>query len=267
MSTTTIEQLSRIVQSHRAYTHPIFQHWAHAAPDAEACAALFHQIQAFCAATRPGQAFPGALEMLGLISQAQLMAEIAQSEQGHGADLARMAGHIVNRSGARPRFADVNDQQQVETELKEASDRLLADHPGYERPTGLLLQTRRAMAAFQRRARSDFDSTMRNLGTAFALEIISNRALIPGEKQALVDTGHYGVRLEDPEMHYLLDHWGECGAESQHENHVREAVAATLTASTAPLILEGMLDFLDPLAEMWDVLDQSLLHACAGHAA
>ncbi|OHX10314.1 hypothetical protein [Chromobacterium sphagni] len=264
---TTTEQLGRIVQEHRAYTHPIFQHWSHAAPNAEECAALLHQILTLCAATRPGQAFPTALEAIGLVRQAQLMDEIALSRQGNGAELARMAGHIVNRSGMHAKFADIEDQQQLEAGLRDASNRLLGDQPGYEHATGLMQQTRRAMAAFQRRARSDFDSSMRNLGTAFALEIIFNRSLIPGAKQALVDAGHYGVKLDDPEMRYLRNHWKEGGGESRDEHCAREALAATLTATTAPLILEGMLDFLDSLAELWDALDQSLLHSRASNTA
>jgi hypothetical protein len=62
-------------------------------------------------------------------------------------------------------------------------------------------------------------------------------------------------------MHYLEEHWGEVGAEAQHEKNAFEAVQSVLNAETAPLIMAGANDFLDTLAGLWDVLDASLLHS------
>jgi hypothetical protein len=120
-------------------------------------------------------------------------------------------------------------------------------------------QTRRAIEVFERRKRTDRDTTIRNLGTALALEMISNGQLIPGEKHCLIDSGLYGAHMTDPEMHYLLEHYGEIGAEQQHEKNAVTAVAAVLDDETEPLIMEGVNDFLDALVSLWDLLDAALL--------
>ncbi|WP_233201321.1 hypothetical protein [Chromobacterium alticapitis] len=187
------------------------------------------------------------------------MAEIADSEQGHGPDLARMAGHIVNLGAGSVVFDDLEGQSAVEAGLKRYSDQLLGGLPGYDRASGLTRQAREAIAIFRQRDRTDPESTLRNLGIAFALELISNRSLIPGEKRALIDSGHYGLGLDDPEMHYLFDHWGECGAEQQHEQNVRLAIAGALNVETRPLIEAGIDAFLDALAALWDVIDSRVL--------
>ncbi|UNO43370.1 hypothetical protein [Streptomyces sp. MST-110588] len=259
MTATTIDDLVSRIRDHRCYHHPIFKHWQEAAPGSTAVAALFHQIRSFCDATRPGGKFPQALTMHRLTAESALLQEIVESEENHGADLATMAGHIVNRAAGRRVFTDVHDQNLVETGLKECSDRILENLPGYDPETGLLAQTRRARAAFDGRRRTDRDATLRNLGTALALEMISNRHLIPGWKAALVDSGHYGVTLESREMHYLLEHWGEIGAEEQHEKNAIAAVASVLNPTTEALITEGVDTFLDSLAALWDVLDAALL--------
>ena len=255
----TIDELVSRVRGHRCYSHPIFQHWADVSPDTAVVGALFHQIRSFCDATRPGGRFPEALAMHKLSTESGLLQEIVESEENHGPELATMAGYIVNRAAGRQIFGDLYDQNLVESGLKEFSDRLLRDLPGYDPRTGLLAQTRRARATFDGRQQVDRESTIRNLGTALALEMISNRQLIPGEKTALVDAGIYGTSIEDKEMHYLLEHWGEIGAEQQHEKNAIAAVGSVLNDDTEALILEGLYAFLDSLAALWDVLDAALL--------
>jgi len=257
--TITIDDLVSRIRSHRCYDHPIFDHWAKVSPDTEVVGALFHQIRSFCDATRPGGKFPEALAMHKLSSESALLQEIVESEENHAPELAAMAGYIVNRAAGREVFSDVFDQELVESGLKEFSDKLLKNLPGYDPKTGLLAQTRRARAAFDGRQQVDRNSTIRNLGTALALEMISNRQLIPGEKAALVDAGLYGATLDDAEMHYLLEHWGEIGAEQQHEKNAIAAVGSVLNDETEALIVEGVDMFLDALAALWDVLDAALL--------
>ncbi|MDS0139965.1 hypothetical protein ACWEF6_06615 [Amycolatopsis sp. NPDC004772] len=254
-----IDDLVNRIRSHRCYRHPIFDHWAAQPPKPAAVGALFHQIRNFCDATRPGGKFPEALAMHKLSTESALLQEIVESEENHAPELATMAGYIVNRAAGREVFEDLYDQEGVEAGLKTFSDELLAGLPGYDPRTGLLAQTRRARAAFDGRQQVDRESTIRNLGTALALEMISNRQLIPGEKVALVDAGTYGADLADAEMHYLLEHWGEIGAEQQHEKNAIAAVGSVLNAETEALIVEGVDVFLDSLAALWDVLDAALL--------
>ena len=254
-----IEEIVAYVKNHRCFTHPIFNHWVQVRPGPESVGALFHQIQCFCASTRPGWNFAEALKDHGMDHQGDLVQAIVDSEEDHGPELATMAGHILNRTAKSPVCADLYDQKSVEAKLRQFSDKLLGSLPGYDKKTGLTVQARKAINVFERRKLTDRDSTIRNLGTALALEMISNQQLIPGEKNALVDSGIYNTTLEEPEMHYLLEHWGEIGAEQQHEKNAIEAVAAVLNDKTEALIFAGIDDFLDSLVNLWDVLDSALL--------
>jgi hypothetical protein len=247
------------VKNHRCFTHPIFAHWAEVDPAPEVVGALFHQIQKFCASTRPGHNFPAGLKALSRDKESRLMQEIVESEANHGPQLATMAGFIVNRRANRVVIDDLLDQAGVEAQLKEMSDRLLGTLPGYDAETGLTVQAREAIAVFERRKATDKASTYRNLGAALALEMVSNNQLIPGEKQCLVDSGLYGVSMDDPEMHYLLEHWGEIGAEQQHEKNAIAVIGSMLDEESRTLIHEGIDGFLDSLASLWDLLDSSLL--------
>jgi hypothetical protein len=256
-------QLSRFVRGHRCYTHPVFMNWAIVDPAPEVVGALFHQIQKFCASTRPGWNFPEGLRRIGLHEQGRLIEEIVASESGHGPELATMAGHIINRAARRKVCLDLQDQEAVESELKNFSDQLLRQLPGYDRATGLTAQARRVIAVVERRKEVDADSTYQNLGAVLALEMISNRQFIPGEKHCLVDSGLYGATLEEPEMHYLLEHWGEVGAEEKHEKSAMAAVSAVEVRGVASLLMGGAKDLLESLTNLLDVLDAALLQS--GH--
>ena len=257
----SVSQLVEHIKSSRCFRHPMFEHWAAVQPPPRVLGALFHQIRCFCDSTRPGGKMPEALARHGLSQQSRLLEEIVASEANHGPELATMAGHILNRAAGKTICPDLYDQAAVEAELQRCSDELLGELPGYDRTSGLTLQCRAARAVFARRQRTDRATTFKNLGTALALELISNRHLIPGEKRALVDSGLYGVAMTEPEMHYLEEHWGEVGAEAQHEKNAFAAVESVLDAETAPLLLAGADEFLRALASLWDVLDASLLQS------
>lgn len=258
---TFAEKIVEHVKGHRCYSHPVFENWAKVDPSPEVVGALFHQIQNFCASTRPGLNFPDALKKNGLTDQSALMQEIVESEANHGPELATMAGHVVNRAAGDLVCKNLYDQAAVEGKLKEFSDAILGSLPGYDKATGLTTQAREAIAVFERRTLVDKESTYRNLGTALALEMISNRQLIPGEKHCLVDSGLYKADLNEAEMHYLLEHWGEVGAEQQHEKNAIEAVGLVLDPRAQQLVKEGADDFLDSLTALWDLLDTSLLQS------
>ncbi len=261
----TVEKIAQHIREHRCYSHPIFQNWASMQPDAKTVGALFHQIQSFCASTRPGGRFPDALAEIGLGRESHLLQEIVESEENHGPELATMAGFIMNRAAGEDLCKDLYNQNLVEATLKNCSDDLLGSLPGYDPESGLAVQTRKAIAVFDGRNKMDSDSTYRNLGVAVALEMISNRQLIPGEKHCLVDSGIYKADLNEPEMHYLLEHWGEAGAEEQHEKNAFEALNSVTNNQTLPLIMEGVDDFLNSLAGLWDLLDAALLGSGQRH--
>ncbi|HKU38956.1 MAG TPA: hypothetical protein VJR89_12435, partial [Polyangiales bacterium] len=212
---------------------------------------------------RPGGKFPEAARAHGMSSVAALLDEIVESESNHGPQLATMAGYILNRAAGQDICKDLGDHTAVEAKLREYSDQLLGSLPGYQSETSLTTQARKAIAVFERRNETDRESTFRNIGSALALEIISNRQLIPGEKHCLVDSGLYGATLDDESMHYLKEHWGEIGAEQQHEKNAIQAVNNVLNEETGPFIMEGAREFLDSLASLWDLLDSALLQS--GH--
>jgi len=249
------------ITSHRCYTHPVFDHWAQNAPSTEVIGALFHHIRRFCDSTRPGLNLPIGLQKIGLSQGSELLQEIVESEEDHGPQLATMAGHILNRSCGRTLCPDLYDQTAVEAKLQEYSDRVLGSLPGYDHRTGLMPQTRNAIAVFERRRDTDIDSIYRNLGTTLALEMISNRHLIPGEKRCLIDSGLYGTSIDEPEMHYLKEHFGETGAEAMHEQNAVDAVGSILDDSNKALVKQGADDFLNTLSSLWDLLDAALLQS------
>src|SRR5918997_4337153 len=119
--TMTIDNLVDHIRNHRCYGHPIFEHWARVSPDSEVVGALFHQIQNFCAATRPGGNFPEALKEHKLSVESALLQEIVESEENHGPELATMAGYIVNRAARDEVFKDLYDQKLVESGLQDFS--------------------------------------------------------------------------------------------------------------------------------------------------
>ena len=256
----TSELVDKIMK-HRLFSHPIFKHWERSAPAPEVLGAMFHQIQCFCASTRPGLKFPEGLRSLGLNRASELIEGIVASESGHGPELATMAAYVINKVAGQPVFSDLYDQMAIEARLKGFSDSIMGTLPGYDPETGLTTQARRAIGVFEKRGLSDPETTLTSLGSSMALEIVSNQHLIPGEKSSLIDSGAYGASLDDPEMHYLAEHWGECGAEQQHERYVIEAIDAVMNQENKELIFAGAFGFLDSLAALWDVIDASLLQS------
>jgi len=255
------------IKEHRCYTHPVFDHWIITKPSPSAVGAFFHQLQRFCAATRPGWNFPEALTELDMLIEGQYLQEIVDSEVDHGRALAKMAGFIVNCAANHVVFKELDNQIFIERALKKYSDQVLGALPGYAQGSGLTSQTRRAMSIFDRRKLQDRESTLLNLGSTLALEMISNNHLIPGEKRCLIDSNLYGTTMESPEMYYIVQHWGDLGAEHEHERKISAAVESVLNAEpilnmeTSKLIEAGAIELLEALADLWDLLDTELLRA------
>ena len=88
----TIDSLVKEVKAHRVFSHPLYQHWSHGAPEPEVSGAMFHQIQKFCVSTRPGGVFIKALRKWGWDEQASLLEEIVESESRQGPARAAQAG-------------------------------------------------------------------------------------------------------------------------------------------------------------------------------
>ena len=252
-------KLASYIKSHPCYSHPIFYNWSKINPSKEVVGALFHQIRSFCDATRPAHNLIDGLLQNGLSTESSLVKGITESEENHGPELATMAGYIINKMNDPLVFDDVYNQHQVEDALKKDSDKLLGNLPGYDKSSGLLIQNKVARNVFEGRKKTDKESVLKNLGITLALEIISNRHLIPGEKHCLIDSKLYGVSLDDKPMHYLAEHWGEAGAEAMHEQAAVDAIEIVMNPENERLIFDGAKEFLDALVSLWEVLDSTLL--------
>lgn len=255
----TVENLVSYIKGHSCYNHSIFKNWAKVDPSKETVAALFHQIRSFCDATRPVHNLPAALIKNGFSKESTLVVGIGESEENHGPELATMAGYIINKMSKIPVFKDLSNQLEIESYLKEKSDEILGNLPGYDHETGWLVQTKTARDVFEGRKNTDKETVLKNLGVTLGLELISNRQLIPGEKLCLVDSKLYDVSLDDEEMHYLAEHWGEAGAEAAHEEAAKGAISTIMSTENEKLVYEGARNFLDSLSSLWDTLNSALL--------
>ncbi len=255
----TSDKIKAYITSHRCYQHSLFFDWAKANPSYNIVAPCLHQIRCFCDSTRIDHNFSTALRHHGYTEEADLQNEIVESESTHYDELLIMAAYIVNCSAKKTIIHDINDVIQIGYILRITSNLYFCNVPNYNQETGLIKQTREAIDIFEKRKKTDLHNTWRNIGATIALETISHQQLIPGEKHAFVDSGIYGITLEDPPMHYLKKHWGEHGAEKQHETNAYTILDAILDDGNARYIMEGISGFLDSVAALWDRLDEAIL--------
>ncbi|HET7504669.1 MAG TPA: hypothetical protein VFK02_26790 [Kofleriaceae bacterium] len=247
------------IRNHRCYKHPLFHHWAAVNPTAGGVGALFHHIQRLCACTRPALSFDAGLAQLKHDAQCEILSAIVKSEADHGPQLATMAAHIVNRRSSKTVLTELGDQAAIESQLASYSQLKLGTMPGYDAATSSLPEDRRVWEVFGRRANTDAETTYLNIGALLAIELLANGHIIPGEVHCLVESGLYGVGIEDPEMEYLKEHAGEAGAENWHEREAISAVDGVLTPANERLVFQGANDCLEAIAALWDVLDKGLL--------
>jgi hypothetical protein len=255
----TLSELVAYVEGHRAYTHPIFDHWGASRPQPDVIGAMFHHIGSLCACSRPAWSFETALAELDRPEECQILKSIVNSEEDHGPQLAVMAGHIVNCAAREAVIPDLNQQVDVERRLRAFSARFFDALPSYSRETGMLAQDRRVKAVFDRRKLSSRDATLGNVGALLAIEMLANGHIIPGEVRCLVDSELYGASMATPEMEYLREHAGDEGAECWHEEEAKRAVGAMLDCETEALIFGGLRECLDAVCGLWDLLDSTLL--------
>lgn len=256
---TNTSELVRCVRNHNCYSHPLFYHWVDVRPSPQVIAAFFFQLKSFCAATRYGWSFPKALRSFDFSFESELLQGIVDSEVGHGLDLAKMVGFVINRAAKSTLFEELDNQQLVEAKLKCYSDALLGHLDEYDVDSGLAVETREAVSIFERRKLTDYNSTLISLGSALALELVSNNHIIPGIKHCLIDSNLYDVNMEAPEMFYIKEHWGELGAEHQHESMMLEAINSACSGNNFHYLMKGANDLLNSLLRFWRFLDKVLL--------
>lgn len=168
----------------------------------------------YCKPTRnPGQ-WLRALPATHKATKEALM-KVFESESGHEKTLAIMAQHLIERCEVRVELAAKISQE--------------------KRQIAPPLQAFKNLLA-KRESKNTID-TPHNLGTMLGIERLANQNIIPGEVKAFIDSKHYRVKLSDPEMHYLEEHYGELGAESWHQATL-ERISKTLGRDDEILIAE-----------------------------
>ena len=148
----------------------------------------------YCKPTRNAGQWLRALPATHQETKKALM-KVFESESGHKKTLTIMARHLIERCEVRVDLAARISQQKRQI------------HPTLQAFKNLLAK---------RESKKTVD-TPHNLGTMLGIERLANQNIIPGEVKAFIDSNHYGVKLSDPEMHYLEEHYGELGAESWHQ--------------------------------------------------
>jgi hypothetical protein len=167
----------------------------------------------------------------GFVSEAKLVEEIFQSEAGHGTSYAQMARRLLKGSG----YVAYNWQH--------------FDHRVISK------ETRLAVWLFQNRDRETLAGTMYSLGVMLPLELAVHRQIIPGEVDAFVKRGYYGVALND--LAYLAEHAGDSGAEHQHEDTIVKLLRGIrVTTNQKAEIVRGCREFLDALQGFYDALER-----------
>ncbi len=158
----------------------------------------------YCSPTREGHALPQVLARAGMIEASRLVASIFASEAGHDTELEITARYLAERCRIRERI--------MSTQIK---------------------SLKRLRAIFDQRKSTNPSTIPHNLGILLGIEKLANRNIIPGEVAAFITSGHYNCSLETPEMRYLADHYGELGAEEDHEQKIIKVVSQLHEESAA----------------------------------
>jgi hypothetical protein len=156
-------------------------------------------------------------------------------------------------------FADLEDQEGIESWAKDCSQYFLGRLPGYDAQGGTTTHDRAVADVFERRKRTDRESTYKNVGTLLAIEMLANNQIIPGEYKCLIHSGAYPLDINAPELEYLREHGGDDGgAEEWHEREAIKAVSGLLNEDTEALIQDGAMECLDAINGLFDLLDRAL---------
>ncbi len=187
------------LNTHPVFMHPIYKQIAKQKLDQESMKSFWKHMGTYCALTRPGHNLRNSLNNAGLVQAASNFDTIIASESGHGEELEIMARYLTSRAKVRSGVQNI----------------LPSRTPPSLQEMEKIFAVRKSL---------DPKNIPYNLGVTWALEVIANQNIIPGEVAAFVDSKHYQVSLTDPEMHYLAEHAGEAGAEATHEKLITEAI-------------------------------------------
>jgi len=186
---------------HAAFRHPVFEKLAEEPLTTCGMKMFWFQMSPFCTATRTFGGLVNTLRQLRHPEAATLLEEIEESERGHAFELDLCAVKLVGRT----------------LELTTAMNHFEIITPETEAMTEHFDRRRFAKTAFD---------AAHALGATYAVEVMSNHIIIPGEIRAFVESGYYGFGLS--ELPYLQEHAGELGVEANHQRLMESALEHAL---------------------------------------
>lgn len=219
-----------IVKSHRAFNHPLWGKLASQKLTPRRLADFLTQMGAFCEASRQHGFLVEAMKAMKLTVPAEMVQRILDSEVGHDVDFARMSRQLLTGS----KFTDCWHGDFIKK---------------YDQ---LVPEVRLAYSMFTLRQLTSRDATLFNLGVMFVVELAAHQHIIPGEVAAFIDSGFYGLKLDD--VRYLKDHAGEHGAEHDHEQTIC-TVIVNLEYKDSDAVDRGVNQFLECLEKFYDRLE------------
>ncbi len=230
MNDQEIQRLINRIESHPAHNHRVFRVLAHERPDTEKLTAWLSRMAQFCNHAREVFTMAEHLEGHGLKEQASIVRLIEESEREHGLMYARMS---MKLTGAAIRVPTTD--------------------------TPAIHELRRIFVA---RAYEDYDSVFYSLGAYLALEVMAEYHIIPGQIDAFIRSGHYGVSLNDEALRYLRKHHEEFNADVIHALRIRSALRIVpANTSATPLVEKGAAEFMDALEDFYDELTEIIVNA------
>jgi hypothetical protein len=196
--------MKHVPATHPVFDHPIYKTIAKTPLYRDQMMLYWQGMGSYCAPTREGHALPQTLAKADMVAASQLVASIFASEAGHDIELAITAKYLAERCR--------NREQITRTDITSLK----------------LLRT-----IFDQRRSTNPRTIPHNLGILLGIEKLANRNIIPGEVAAFITSGHYDCTLKTPEMRYLADHYGELGAEEDHEQKIVAVVSQLPEESAA----------------------------------
>lgn len=242
-------QFTDRIEGHGVLAHQLFQRMANKRLGAAQLAAFLHQMGFFCTASRPCHDLPGALRAAGYAHEAGHVQAIADSEAEHREKFAVMAVYLVNKAAGSAIIPERGELASMEDALRGQAAKLVC------KPGALLPETLEASAVFDVRREHGDAAVARAVGVGLAIEVLAHRSIVPGEVLAFVESGFYGVTLDDPSLGYLKEHAGEEGAEAWHAEFMERVCAGPLCRSSRE-VYAGIDLMCDKMQAWYDALQE-----------
>lgn len=234
-----ITELLTTIEGHRALRHTVFTTLAARKYPPDVLTRYLVNMATFCAASRWHGRMVDILDRDGCTAERDAVAKILASEDGHEEQLQTMGNALLG--GEFTEQLNHIDEEDL-----------------YDRITDGMNDV---IGTLTHRDADNLNDVLTALGGMLVVEIAANRQIIPGQVVAFIDSGFYGLTLDD--VPYLNEHSGEHGVEHGHEAAMIALVGGILqkTGECHPqgdYVLHGAVEMLDSLAHFYDDLEAIL---------